>query len=87
MKEIMNKIINCNTHFEDDQIKAIKDVLKSIKEQPEEIKTVNCYAAMNKNEYDIENISFSNNKNKLVRRWGSFQDIVKTTIIFKTLIN
>lgn len=48
---------------------------------------VNCrvsgFVAMNKGEYDIENMSFYKTKKKAEREWGNKQDIVKVKVGFQ----
>lgn len=43
------------------------------------------YAAMNKGDFDIENISFYTSKKKAVRTWGKSQAIVKVRLEFEIL--
>jgi len=41
------------------------------------------YVAMNKGEFDIENMSFYKTKHKAEKEWGKKQDIIKVQVIFK----
>ena len=43
------------------------------------------WAAMNKGEFDLENISYYNTKKKMMEHWGKGeQTFVKITVIFET---
>ena len=45
-------------------------------------KRVSGFVAMNKNEYDIENMSFYKTKKKATQEWGNKQHIAKAQINF-----
>ena len=95
--DLLNRIMNIvekdipNVNFDYDVIeerieKAIETEMKQVKNNNllhDVSNRLNGYVAMNKNEFDIENMSFYKSKKKAERDWGNEQEILKIQIIFR----
>ena len=63
-------------------IVVLRDIYAGESEMKVEPKSISCYVAKNKGEFDVENMSFYKIERKVKRAWQNEQEIKKVTIIF-----